>query len=296
MKTDKQIYKIFETVPSLFFELLDITTESEYSMTSESVKDINCTMDGLFKPDNPDEIHYVFEFQAQPTKDIFQRLFIEVAALSRHNPERIYHGIIIFISRNIDQPTEPWSSICKIEGSGFQVFYLDELLEKLTARSPEHPLLALFAPLFEKDGEALAKKAALYYHQIRNAKLKPQQCGSLEAVLIDWFMLYFTQKSKKEIFAMFALEGSIEDSVAYQEILNIGRLEGKKSGKEIGKEMGKEMGKKIGEKIGMVTGKLSNLKELHAEGEISDKLFQERSQKYQRQLDKLLKKYGQSPK
>ena len=117
MKIDKQIYKIFEIVPSLFFELLNITTESEYNMTSESVKDINCTMDGLFKPDNPDEIHYVFEFQAQPTKDIFQRLFIEVAALSRHNPERIYHGIIIFISRNTDQPTEPRSSICKIEGS-----------------------------------------------------------------------------------------------------------------------------------------------------------------------------------
>jgi predicted transposase YdaD len=285
MKTYKQIYKIFETVPSLFFELLDITTESEYNMTSESVKDINCTMDGLFKPNNPNEIHYVFEFQAQPTKDIFQRLFIEVAALSRHNPDRVYHGIIIFISRNIDQPTEPWSRICQIEGSGFQVFYLDELLEKLAKRSPEHPLLALFAPLFEKDGEALAKKAAVYYHQIGNAKLKPQQRGSLEAVLIDWFMLYFTKKSKKEIFAMFALEGSIEDSVAYQEIINIGRLEGRKSGKKIGKEMG--------EKIGMVTGKLSNLKELHAEGEISDRLFQERSRKYQHQLDKLLKKYDQ---
>jgi hypothetical protein len=64
-------------------------------------------------------------------------------------------------------------------------------------------------------------------------------------------------------------------------------------GEKIGKEKGEKIGKEMGEKIGMVTGKLSNLEELHAEGEISDQLFQERSQKYQRQLDKLRKKYDQ---
>jgi CheY-like chemotaxis protein len=45
-----------------------------------------------------------------------------------------------------------------------------------------------------------------------------------------------TKKTRKEIFAMFALEESLENSVAYQEIIGIGRLEGEEIGEIRGKE------------------------------------------------------------
>jgi predicted transposase YdaD len=288
MKTDKHIYKIFKTAPELFFELLDITTESKYNMTSEEVKETTRTMDGLLEPTDHSKIHYVVEFQFQPSTDILARIFTEVAILSSCNSDRLYNGVVIFLNRKMERFAAPWSGICKMKGSGFQIFYLDELLEKLEERSPDHPLIALFAPLLEKDEETLVKNANAYYNRIKDSGLNPKQQENLEIVLIDWFMLRFTKKTRKEIFAMFALEESLENSVAYREIIDIGRLEGEIKGKEIGEEIGEIRGKEIG----AVAGRIETLKDLYAEGAITRKVFQEREKKQQRELAKLLKKYN----
>ena len=109
--------------------------------------------------------------------------------------------------------------------------------------------------------------------------------------------LSLTKKTRKEIFAMFALEESLENSVAYQEIIGIGRLEeeeiGEIKGKEIGEEIGEIRGKEIGKEIGVVAGRLENLKELYAEDAITKEIFQEHEKKYQLQLTELLAKYDE---
>ena len=108
---------------------------------------------------------------------------------------------------------------------------------------------------------------------------------------------------------MFALEESLENSVAYQEIIGIGRLEGEEigeirgkeigeeigeiRGKEIGEEIGEIRGKEIGKEIGVVAGRLENLKELYAEDAITKEIFQEHEKKYQLQLTELLAKYDE---
>jgi predicted transposase YdaD len=289
MESDKYIYKIFKTAPELFFELLGITPKSTYRMTSESVKATNRTMDALLEPTDHSEIHYVVEFQFQPSDDILARIFVEAAILSSYNPDRVYNGIVIFLNQKIERFAAPWSGICQTEGSGFHIFYLNELLKKLEERSPGHPLIALFAPLLEKDEGTLVKNAAPYNNQIKDSGLDSKQRESLEVVLIDWFMLRFAKKTRKEIFAMFALEESLENSVAYQEIIGIGRLEGE----EIGEIRGKEIGEIRGKEIGVVAGRLENLKELYAEDVITKEIFQEREKKYQLQLTELLEKYDE---
>jgi hypothetical protein len=197
MKTDKQIYKIFQTAPEFFFELTGISANTKYRMTSEEVKELSLTMDGLLKPDDPGKLHYVVEFQAQPEKKIFPRIIIETAVLSSANLDRIYQGIIIFLGRNVEREFKPWSTICKIKSTGFNVFYLDELLQNLEQKDATHPLIALFAPLFEKSKIDLANKAPKYYNQIKQAKLVHYQHENLESVFIDWLLIRFAEKTSR---------------------------------------------------------------------------------------------------
>ena len=81
---------------------------------------------------------------------------------------------------------------------------------------------------------------------------------------------------------MFALQGSLEDTVAYKELVGIGIARGKEIGKEIGEKRGKE--------IGIAKGKVETLEELRAEGIIPEELFQEWYKKYQARSAELLKK------
>ena len=282
MKTDKQIYKIFQTAPEFFFELTGISAESKYRMTSEEVKEINQIMDGLLEPDDPSKLHYVVEFQAQPEKKIFPRIIIETAVLSSANPDRTYQGIVIFLDRSVEREFNPWSAICKIKSTGFHIFYLDELLKNLERKDSTHPLVALFAPLFEKSKMDLANKAPKYYNQIKQAKLVHYKHKNLESVFVDWLLIRFAEKTPKEVLDMLAIRGALEDTVAYKELVGIGE----KRGKEIGEKIGEKRGEKRGEK----KGRLATLKELYEGGVIPDNIFQELYKKSQKQLTELLKK------
>jgi predicted transposase YdaD len=96
----------------------------------------------------------------------------------------------------------------------------------------------------------------------------------LNTVLIDWFIIRFSEKTPKEVLNMFALQDSLEHTVAYKELVGIGIAKSK--------EMGITEGKEI--------RKVETLEELHAEGIIPEKFFQKRYKKYQVQLAELLKK------
>ncbi|MBE9010568.1 DUF2887 domain-containing protein [Pseudanabaenaceae cyanobacterium LEGE 13415] len=52
MKTDSIFYKIFQTVPSAFFELIGETDprSSAYGFGSQEVKQTSFTLDGIFIP------------------------------------------------------------------------------------------------------------------------------------------------------------------------------------------------------------------------------------------------------
>jgi predicted transposase YdaD len=73
----------------------------------------------------------------------------------------------------------------------------------------------------------------------------------LNTVLIDWFIIRFSEKTPKEVLNMFALQGSLEDTVAYKELVGIGIAKGKE------------------------IGRMEILEELRAEGIIPEELFQE---------------------
>ena len=63
MKSDKIIYKIFSVSPESLFELTQILTKGKHFFTSETLKETERTVDGVFYPGDPEEPIRILEWQ-----------------------------------------------------------------------------------------------------------------------------------------------------------------------------------------------------------------------------------------
>jgi len=116
-----------------------------------TLKAIERRTDGVLVPDAEHEPLSVVELQIQFDPTIYNRIAIEMALIQEQYNQRNVQGIIIFLTTSIDPKTPPWNKIV-------QVFYLTEMLEALSIRIPELPLVALFRPVLEENLETLEKK------------------------------------------------------------------------------------------------------------------------------------------
>jgi len=71
------------------------------------------------------------------------------------------------------------------------------MLEQLTVRTPNHPLVPVFQPLLEKNRELLERNAAVYYTQIKSSTSNERQKAKLLSVFIDWMLQRFSELGKK---------------------------------------------------------------------------------------------------
>lgn len=155
MDSDKHLYVIFEVNPEWFFELTGRPSPGPSRFVSVNVKAIERRADGVVIAEATSEPIFVTEIQMQSDEGIYRRVVIEMAIIQSEHPRREVEGIIIFATREMDPRTEPWIQVVS-------TYYLDEMLEKLSGRCPEHPLVAVFQPLVEKNRELLGRNAARY--------------------------------------------------------------------------------------------------------------------------------------
>ncbi len=82
MKTDTIFYRLFQSFPSIFFELiqLPVTETDNYSFDSVEVKQLSFRIDGVFLPENnnPDTPIYFCEVQFQKDDNFYSRFFAEI--------------------------------------------------------------------------------------------------------------------------------------------------------------------------------------------------------------------------
>jgi predicted transposase/invertase (TIGR01784 family) len=82
MKTDNLFYRLFQTLPVLFFDLAGRPELAavDYQFRSEEVKQTAFRLDGIFfPPAHRSELPIFFiEVQFQPDPQIYTRLFAEV--------------------------------------------------------------------------------------------------------------------------------------------------------------------------------------------------------------------------
>jgi predicted transposase YdaD len=228
MKTDKQIFQIFQAQPQWVFLLAGQPSPGGCRFESMTIKAIETHCDGVLVPDAVEEEMTVVEIQGYNDTGIYERLIIEMALVQRQNSGRRVQGIIIFLDESRDPKTEPWTKVVRS-------ISLRESISQVQRTDPHHPLVAVLGPLLIDSDEVLECEAAACYNWIWHSDLPEAVRKTLAEVFINWLEQRFSHKGKLEIEEM--LVGQLPDLRETQtgkDLIAIGRAEGKAEGKAEG--------------------------------------------------------------
>jgi predicted transposase/invertase (TIGR01784 family) len=130
VKTDSIFYRLFQELPSIFFELIGNSPETAntYEFASVEIKQTAFRIDGVFLPtkDEKSPIYFV-EVQFQADSDIYLRLVSEISLYLRQNkPKNPWRGVVIYPSRDIDTG-EKADFLEFFDSQRISIIYLDEL-------------------------------------------------------------------------------------------------------------------------------------------------------------------------
>ena len=236
MKTDKQVFLIFQTQPEWLFKLIGKPSPGKCRMRSVTRKALERTTDGLIEPFDPSQDLTISEFQFQFDLKIYLRVIEAMTGAQGDNNMRGVRGIIIFADASLDPKTQPWNSIV-------ESFVLKDCIQDLENREPSHPLVAVFKPLLEKQDDVLESHAADYYQSIKQSNLKPTQISVLVDVFVDWLGQRLSKKSKKEMeMLLFGELPGLENTRCGQDLINIGEKRGVALGVKKGVKQGVKQG------------------------------------------------------
>ncbi|MDB9526992.1 Rpn family recombination-promoting nuclease/putative transposase [Oscillatoria sp. CS-180] len=220
MQTDSLFYALFQSVPSLLFELLerDPTEAEGYQFASVELKQTAFRIDGVFRPpeDTPDAPIYFVEVQFQRDPQLYRRLFSEVLLYLRQNPAvEDWRAVVLYPDLTVEVAEGALQEF--LETSRVEVIYLNEL-GAMAELTPGLGILRLLIEPVETVPEAA------------RGLIERVQQGSRSAVdtarlieLIETIVVYtFPRRSREEIAAMLGLS-ELRETRVYQE----GREEGR---------------------------------------------------------------------
>ncbi|MCC5638936.1 Rpn family recombination-promoting nuclease/putative transposase [Nostoc sp. CHAB 5844] len=241
MKTDSIFYRLFQEFPSIFFELIGISTENTglYQFSSVEIKQTAFRIDGVFLPVQSEEQQiYFVEVQFQTDDDIYSRLFAEVCLYLRQNrPQNDWCAIVLYPNRSLD--TGDIKHYREFFASQrVRRIYLDELGD--AASLPVG--IATIKLVIADTNTAIAQATQLISRTKLELSSQLQQQQLLQ--LIETILIYkFPSMSIEEIQDMFGLS-ELKQTRFYQEAFQ--------EGKEVGRQEGMEEGQRQ-EKLRMVS-------------------------------------------
>jgi predicted transposase/invertase (TIGR01784 family) len=223
VKTDSIFYRLFQELPSIFFELIGNPpqTAEGYQFSSIEIKQTAFRIDGVFLPTQGEEnpIYFV-EVQFQTDTEIYSRLFSEIYLYLRQNkPKNSWRGVVIYPNRSLD--TADINNYSEFFTSGrINRIYLNELGE--TASLPVG--IATMKLVVDDEETAIIAARQLIERTQQEINIEPQRRQLLE--LIETILVYkFPTMSREEIEGMFGLS-DLKQTRVYQE----GKQEGKQEG------------------------------------------------------------------
>ncbi|BAZ32479.1 hypothetical protein NIES4074_49850 [Cylindrospermum sp. NIES-4074] len=223
MKTDSIFYRLFQELPSIFFELIGNSPEtaSVYQFVSVEVKQTALRIDGVFLPTETEENPiYFLEVQFQPDSEIYSRLVTEICLYLRQNkPENDWNAVVLYPTRSIDignikHYREFFSS------QRIRRIYLDELGEAASL-----PLGIATIKLVVADEDIAIAQARELIDRTRqelNSQLQQQILQLIETILF----YKFPTMSRQEVETMFGLS-EFKQTRVYQETLEEGERKAK---------------------------------------------------------------------
>lgn len=214
VKTDSLFYTLFQSAPTVLFELLDqpLTNAQGYRFVSVEVKQTALRLDGVFvpPPDRPDAPVYFLEVQMQPDPQLYRRLFAEVFLYLKQHPDvRQWQAVVVYPRAAVDLADAAFNEL--LETTYVQVVYLDEL-GAITELSPGLGTLRLVV----EPAATVPTAARTLIQQVQRSALTPEDSAKL-LELIETIVVYaLPQLSRQEIAAMFQLSDMRKTRV-YQE-------------------------------------------------------------------------------
>ena len=242
VKTDKQIYLLLAAHADAFRLLTGgIELPGPYRGRSVAFKELERRADHVFEPESGTGPVYIIEIQAQPRGDVYDRLVLELVLYRKAHPGQTVYGLVIFLDAGCDEPDSPWVGSL---GTGplLRPVYLDAVLAQAREREPDHPLLAVFLPLLANDRE-LAERAPAAWRQLEN--LTEPGSKVLLDVFLSWLMERHKGRTFEEIMRMLQVLTPLEETVAYQQLVGIGKKEGRQEEARaiLRKQLGRRFGK-----------------------------------------------------
>jgi predicted transposase/invertase (TIGR01784 family) len=225
LKTDSLFYYLFQTLPSILFELLgqSPTLAQNYEFRSVELKQTAFRIDGVFLPQSNrgDQPVYFVEVQFQRDLHFYQRFFAEIFLFLQQNPQTVdVRAVVLFAKRSLEPETFHLYRTL-LNGEQVQRVYLEDLTH-LPTRSLGIGLVQLIV--------AQPEQAQTQAQQLlTQARSQEQSTLSVAVIieLIETIVVYkFPQLSRQEIEQMLGLS-EIRQTRVYQEALQEGRQEGR---------------------------------------------------------------------
>jgi len=258
LKTDSIFYRIFQSIPSTFFELINQPPQlaSAYQFSSVEVKQLAFRIDGVFLPNAAELPIYFAEVQFQPDKKFYSRLFTEIFNyLDKTELINNWRGVVIFPNRSVDTgDTERYTEL--LNSQRVTRVYLDEL------SSIEASSIGIETVKLIIEPESTARTRAIEI--VNSARQQIPDVATIREIiqLIETILIYkLPRLSQEEIGKMFG-SNELRQTRFYQDVFAEGRQEGIQEGRQEGIQEGRQEG--IQE--GIQEGKLKTIPQLLALG------------------------------
>lgn len=234
METDELFYEFFCHHPSSLLRLLELPTEGQWHFQSVTVKQRKRhekRLDGvLTRVDGTPDRRIFAEFQGYPDKAIYWRAMRSVSMYHEHHPDEPLLPMWVLILF-LDESFDPGFPVLQfLPPHRLVTLFLPEALERLGAQSGP---LAVFKPLFLKDDAELRAQAPSFRREIEALNFPPNEHKFLMEALVYAIHQRLPTLSEKELMHMVQLT-PLRKTVAGQDLLLEGRLEGEARGERVG--------------------------------------------------------------
>ena len=251
MKTDSLFYELFQFDPQTLLRLVHLKVEGQYTFESITIKTTEKRLDGFFKNVDGKGPNIFLEVQGYLDLKIYWRLFREICTYYEQKEDTVPAvAIVLFLDQKYDPGIPPLFS-CIPPHQLIRV----NLIDSLKTVEDKPGALTILKPLIVLSKKELVEAVPKWTADIQSLKLPKDKTKILIELLEYAVIQRFPKLTLKEVQAMLQLT-PLEQTVAGQELIQIGLERGLERGMERGMERGIEKGRTQGLERGMEKGRL----------------------------------------
>jgi predicted transposase/invertase (TIGR01784 family) len=216
MKTDSIFYRLFQTFPGTFFELINrqATEASAYEFASVELKQTAFRVDGVFLPvpNLPERPIYFLEVQFQKDPEFYARFFSEIFLYLRlYAPTKAWRAVVVFPRRSLEPiEVEPYRDL--LESDRVTRLYLSELGD-VAERSLGVGIIKLVVETKKRTPELVRQLVEKARSEMPDEALQRQVLDLIETIVLYKLPLI----SRQELAHMFSLS-DLKKTRYYQEV------------------------------------------------------------------------------